>query len=98
MSMISTYMSLALSALSRQKLRTFLTMLAISVGIAAVIMIMAAGEGLQRLVLGQLDIYGADTFNIEVRVPQQGSFGGAGITVTTMKERDVEALDRKSVV
>lgn len=90
--MLITYVSLALDSLRHQKLRTFLTMLAISVGIAAVIMIMAAGEGLQRLVLGQLDIYGADTFNIEVRVPQQGSFGGAGITVTTMKEKDVEAL------
>lgn len=90
--MVFTYITLAFDSLRHQKLRTLLTMLAISVGIAAVIMIMAAGQGLQRLVLGQLDVYGADTFNVEVRVPQQGGFGGVGITVTTMKEKDVEAL------
>lgn len=67
-------------------------MLAVSVGIAAVIVIMAAGAGLQRLILGQLDIYGADTFNIEVRTPQQGSFGGVGIIVTTLKDKDIEAV------
>lgn len=90
--MIITYIRLAFDSLFHQKLRTLLTMLAISVGIAAVIMIMAAGQGLQRLVLGQLDVYGADTFNIEVRVPQQSGFGGVGITVTTMKEKDVQSL------
>ena len=74
---------------------TFLTMLAISVGIAAVIMIMSAGQGLQRLILGQLDIYGADTFTIEVRVPQRGGFGSTGgIAVTTMKEKDLSAIKK----
>ena len=90
--MIATYINLAFDSLRHQKLRTFLTMLAISVGIAAVIMIMSAGQGLQRLILGQLDIYGADTFNVEVRVPQKGGFGSAGIAVTTMKEKDVVSM------
>lgn len=90
--MISTYVSLALDSLRHQKLRTVLTMLAVSVGIAAVIMIMAAGQGMQRLILGQLDVFGADTFNIETRVPSGGSFGSAGITITTLKDKDVETI------
>jgi predicted membrane channel-forming protein YqfA (hemolysin III family) len=41
--MIATYITLAFDSLRHQKLRTFLTMLVISVGIAVVIMIMSAG-------------------------------------------------------
>ncbi len=90
--MFSIYTSLAVASLRHQLTRTVLTMLAIAIGIAAVIMIMAAGKGMERLILGQLDVFGSDTFNIETRVPNRGSFGSSGIVVTTMKEADVEDI------
>ncbi len=87
---------LAYQSLLRQKRRSLLTMLAIAIGIAAVITIMGAGKGMQRFVLGQLDVFGPDTFNIETRVPNSkknsSGFGSVGITITSLKERDLSAI------
>lgn len=93
--MFSTYIKLAFDSLRRQKTRSILTMLAMSIGIMAVIVIMAAGQGMSSLILGQLDIFGADTFHLETSVPQnKNGFSSAGITVTTLKEKDLEAVLR----
>lgn len=93
--MFSTYLKLAFDSLRHQKSRTILTILAISIGITAVIVIMAAGKGVERLILGQLDIYGSDTINIEVKVPSSRSGGGPGdlgIVITTLKDKDIETI------
>lgn len=93
--MFSTYLQLAIESLKRQKSRTILTMLAISIGIAAVIVIMAAGKGVERLIMGQIDLFSADTIHIEARPPQAGSGGGGGdvgITITTLKEKDLQTI------
>lgn len=90
-----TPLKLAYEALRRQKKRTVLTMLAVAIGIAAVITINAAGAGIQKFVLGQLDAFGADTFYMETRVPtakRNGEFASVGITITTMKEKDVASI------
>ena len=94
---------LAYSSLQRQKRRTLLTMLAIAIGIGAVITIMAAGRGVERLVLGQLEVFGADTIEIETKIPNvtktsnENAMGQAtGITITTLKERDVETIRQHS--
>lgn len=85
---------LAIDSLKRQKRRVFLTMLAISIGIGAAITIMAAGNGMQALVLGQLDVFGPDTIYIETRVPSKraGSNSAVGITVTTLKDKDIDTV------
>ena len=69
-------------------------MLAVSIGIAAVVTIMAAGQGIQKLVLGQLDVFGPDTLVIETKVPTKsaGGFGSVGITITTLKDKDIRAV------
>ncbi len=87
---------LAYGALLRQRSRTILTMLAIAIGVGAVVTINAAGVGVQKFVLGQLDVFGADTFYIETRVPTSkrngGGTGDVGITITSMKQKDVDAM------
>jgi putative ABC transport system permease protein len=91
--MFSTYLQLATDSLKRQKSRTILTMLAISIGIAAVIVIMAAGKGVERLIMGQIDLFGADTIHIEARAPSgSGGGGDVGITITTLKDKDMATL------
>lgn len=90
---------LAYLALMRQKLRTILTILALSIGIASVVIIISAGRGLESLVVGELDIYSSDTVNIEVRVPGKGSTGSAtsmatGVTITTLKNTDMEEIEK----
>ncbi len=93
-----TPLHLAYDSLRRQKRRTLLTMLAITIGSAAVITIMAAGKGVERFVLGQLDAFGPDTLSIETQVSSAkhngGGFGSVGITITTMKDIDLETVRR----
>lgn len=84
----------------RQKSRTILTVIAVAIGIASLIIMIAAGNGLKAMVLKELEIYGPDMINIEVRVPGKGSAGSAtsfatGTTITTFKNKDVEEI-RKS--
>lgn len=88
----------ALQAIRRQKKRAALTMLAISIGIASAITIMAAGKGIQKLVLSQLDVFGPDTLYIETHVPHKvvSGPGSVGITITTLKDRDIETVRHSS--
>lgn len=87
----------AYTSLLRQKLRTALTILALSIGIASVVIIMSAGAGLKTMVLSELDIYSPNTLNIEVRIPSKGETGSAmsmatGVTITTLKNSDMEEI------
>jgi len=90
---------MAWAAIRKQKLRSFLTILAISLGISAVIVIFAAGEGLRGFVRGELETFGTDTIELEVKVPNTGktssenAMGMAqGITITTFRNEDIEAI------
>lgn len=88
-------LQLAIKSIKRQKSRSILTMLAIAIGIASVIAISAAGQGIRAMVLGQLDAFGADTLYIEVKVPtdkQSGGPGSVGITITTLKDKDIKSI------
>lgn len=92
-------LQLAYMSIMRQKLRTVLTILAVSIGIASVITIISAGKGLERLVMSELDIYNPNSINIEVRIPGKGESGSAtgmvgGITITTLKNSDLEEIDK----
>ncbi|MBI2037675.1 MAG: ABC transporter permease [Candidatus Magasanikbacteria bacterium] len=87
---------LAGQALRAQKTRSVLTILGISIGVAVVITILAAGRGLDRFIMAQLETFGSDTINIEVKIPSVGAtsaenaFGQAeGVTITTLKDRDI---------
>jgi len=87
----------AYTSLMRQKSRTILTIIAVAIGIASLIIMISAGNGLKSMVLHELEVYGSDTINIEVRVPGKGSTGSAtsfasGTTITTFKNRDVDAI------
>lgn len=90
----------AFVSLMRQRSRTILTIIAVAIGIASLIIMIAAGNGLKAMVLKELEIYGSDMINVEVRVPGKGSAGSAmssatGVNITTFKNKDVEEI-RKS--
>lgn len=94
-----TSLSFALKSLKSHKLRTALAVLAVSIGIAAVIIVMSAGEGLRSLVMGQIESFGSDIIQIETKIPslkknsQQNAMGAAaGITITTLKDDDRKAI------
>lgn len=87
----------AFTSLMRQKSRTFLTIIAVAIGIAALIIMISAGNGLKSMVLSELEVYGANVINIEVRVPDKSTTGSVtsfatGISITTLTNKDVEAI------
>jgi putative ABC transport system permease protein len=97
MNSINTYIEIAWKSLKQQKSRTILTIAALSIGIALLIIMLAAGQGLKSLVLSQLDIYNPNSIDIEVKVPGKTSTGNAtamanGTTITTFKNSDVDAI------
>lgn len=59
----------SLHSIGANKLRTALTVLGIVIGMAAVIIVFAAGEGARGLILGQLESFGTDILDIESRIP-----------------------------
>ena len=96
-----TPLKLAWQSLVKYKGRTFLTILGMTIGIAAVIIVMSAGESLKGLVLGQLDSFGSDFIQVEIKVPtaDKNSSGNAsslaqGVQVTSLKISDAEAIGK----
>ncbi|MFA5368442.1 MAG: ABC transporter permease [Candidatus Paceibacterota bacterium] len=97
MNNLNTYIEIAWKSLKQQKSRTILTIMALSIGIALLIIMLAAGQGLKSLVLSQLDIYNPNTISIEVKVPGKTNATNAtamasGSTITTFKNSDVDAI------
>jgi len=87
---------LAWRALMSNKVRSFLTMLGIVIGVSAVIIIMSVGAGAQSLILNQLEGLGSDLIAV---LPGQSDENGPpsqafGITVTTLKYSDAQALQQ----
>lgn len=96
---------LALHSLRVHKGRTVLTILGIIIGIAAVIIVMSSGESIKGLILGEVESFGTDYIQIEIKVPSTGknSFSNAGalasgIEITTLTLDDAEAIGKISNV
>lgn len=94
-------LNIALKSLENNKTRTVLTVIGIIIGIAAVIIVMSAGEGLKGEILGQLEAFGSKLIQIEVKVPTTGKNStqnaatmAQGVTVTTMTMEDAEAISK----
>ena len=90
---------LAFRNLRMNKIRTALTVIGIVIGIMSVIIVMAGGTGLRNYVLGQVDVFGTDYIQVEVKVPgvsdtssENISGRGSGLAITTLKEKDAEAV------
>ena len=65
-------------ALKTNKTRTALTILGMVIGIASVIIVFSAGEGINSLITGEIESFGgSDMFEVEIKVPSTKS-GAAG--------------------
>jgi putative ABC transport system permease protein len=83
---------IALRALARNKLRSFLTMLGIIIGVGAVIAMVAIGEGAKATIRAQIASLGT---NVLIIVPGTTSQGGVRIgfgTVNTLTDGDAKAI------
>ncbi|MCU0679934.1 MAG: ABC transporter permease [Planctomycetes bacterium] len=93
---------IAWCSLGVNKARTFLTILGIVIGITSIIIVYSAGEGIRGLMLGQIESFGTNIIQTEVKVPsaKSSSQGGghSGVQITTLKLKDVEDLKNISNV
>ncbi|MBI1904949.1 MAG: ABC transporter permease [Rhodocyclales bacterium] len=89
------FLHLALSSIIAHRLRSFLTLLGISVGIAAVILLTSIAEGLHQFVLKEFTQFGTNI--IEITPGRQGTKGGPPGLPSTARELTLEdtlALER----
>ncbi|MFB6454246.1 ABC transporter permease [Chitinophaga sp. Hz27] len=89
---------LALLALQRNKLRAFLTMLGIIIGVAAVIAMVAIGQGSKESIQSQLGNMGSNMVTI---MPASNVAGGARLdasSVQTLTIADVRALQKQATL
>ena len=80
---------MALLAMRAQRMRTFLTMLGIIIGIAAVVSVVALGRGSQQQVLANINAMGTSTLEI---FPGSGFGDRRADAVQTLRVEDAEAL------
>ena len=92
-------LTIAFGALRSNRLRTFLTVLGIVIGISSVIVILSAGQALKGYVIDELNAFGSGIIQVEVKVPSvehtssENAVGLAmGVSITTLKESDTEAI------
>ncbi len=86
---------LALRALTAHRLRSFLTLLGIAVGIAAVILLTSIGEGVHRFVLAEFTQFGTNVIEIAPgKTAASGGPGGLQTTVRLLTLDDVRALEK----
>jgi len=90
---LQTALQLAIRSLRLNILRTSLTVLGIIIGVAAIVVVFAAGDGIRSLVVGEVAAYGTDTIETETKVPTKKNTTPLA-QVTTLKTSDMEAIDR----
>lgn len=100
---IKNAFELAIKAVLNRKVRALLTILAISIGISAVIIVYSAGYGLKGLISKELETFGTDIIEIETKVPntsktsnENASSQAQGLIITTFKNKDIEAIRKNS--
>ncbi len=86
---------MAVLAMAAHRLRTFLTMLGIIIGIASVVSVVAIGQGTQQQVLANISSLGTNTLEIFAGRNFGDTRSGK---ITTLVVSDAEALARQSYV
>ncbi len=86
----------ALNGLKANKSRSVLTILGIVIGIMAIIIIMAIGQGGQDLILNQVRGMGANTLVIQPGREPKGISDITSLFSDSLKEKDFEALKNKN--
>jgi len=93
---VRTTIKMALNNLRSQKMRSFLTMLGIIIGIASVIMITSVVAGAQSLITNQFNSLGSNLIGVLPGASDDKSPPAAvmGIVITTLKDSDTKAIKK----
>ncbi len=87
----------AFRTVGSHKPRTALALLGVMIGVFSVVVVMALGNGVKNFVLGQVESFGTDLIQVEVKVPNTGTFSndnassrtqGTQITTLLLDDKD----------
>jgi len=92
---LSYAVPMALRSMAAYRIRTFLTMLGIIIGIAAVVCVVGVGEGSREKVLAQMSELGASTLSI---YPGRDWGDERAASITSLVIADAEAISAQSYV
>lgn len=87
---------LAVRAIGRNRLRTFLTMLGIIIGVGSVITMLAIGQGSKNSIKQQISTMGSNMLFVMPGAMRQGPARGAAGSVQTLTVNDAEAIRKNS--
>ena len=89
---LSNLLKIALKALNNNKLRCFLTMLGIIIGVASVITMLAIGQGSKNSIKAQISEMGSNMIMIHPGNMQRGGVRQSADDMQTLEVSDYEAL------
>jgi len=92
-------LNLAIQTLKQNKLRSSLTIFGILIGIALVIIVMSAGNGVKGIVLNEISSFGDDWIQVEIKIPSAAQSSqentqalSQGVSITTLTTDDTKAI------
>jgi putative ABC transport system permease protein len=94
----STLLKVATQSILKNKLRTFLTMLGIVIGVAAVIVMVAVGYGAQTSIAKQIGALGTNMIMIMPGASASGGVNQGAATFNRLTPADAEKLSRESLL
>ncbi|MDP4292192.1 MAG: ABC transporter permease [Bacteroidota bacterium] len=93
---ISNLLKIAFHALRRNKLRTFLTMLGIIIGVASVIAMLAIGQGSKKSIQDQISSMGTNLVFVMPGSQQRGGIQLGNTSAVSLSARDLDAIKNES--
>jgi putative ABC transport system permease protein len=94
----ATLLKVAAQSILKNKMRTLLTMLGIVIGVAAVIVMVAVGQGAQSRITEQIRNLGTNLIVITPGTSQAGGVSQGAATFNRLTVEDAEKLDRESLL
>src|SRR5690554_8218396 len=92
----SSLLKVALKALFRNRMRTFLSVLGIVIGVAAVITMVAMGEGSKKSIREQMTSMGTNALTITPNSSRRGPVQlDAASSTETLEEADLRSEERR---
>lgn len=89
----------AIKTIRTHKARTILALLGVVIGVFAVVVVTSLGEGVKGFVLGQVESFGTDLIQVEVKIPnttamssENSTSRAQGTQITTLTVKDGEAI------
>lgn len=91
----------AIRTINTHRARTALALLGVVIGVFAIVVVTALGEGVKGYILGQVESFGTNLIQVEVKIPNttamssENSTGRAqGTQITTLTVKDAEAIQK----